>query len=86
MAEQDEVSQGAEAARGSDQESDTETTHSGADVPLNRAQRRALASGKKQGGGLPGSHASPGGAAAMNRGSRPAGQAPRQSRASGRGK
>ena len=55
-------------------------------APLNRAQRRAQMAGKK---GQPPSTGLPsfgGSQNPANRGSRPAGQAPKQSRASGRGK
>ena len=65
---------------------DTPPPDGGAEAPLNRAQRRALASGKKPAAGSTGGSFGAGGAGSMNRGSRPAGMGPRQSRASGRGK
>ena len=55
-------------------------------APLNRAQRRAQMAGKKGQQAATGLPSFGGSQNPANRGSRPAGQAPKQSRASGRGK
>lgn len=56
------------------------------EAPLNRAQRRALAAGKKGSSGNSGFQNVKNAPGGFTPGSRPAGGAPRTSRASGRGK
>jgi hypothetical protein len=56
------------------------------EAPLNRAQRRALAAGKKGNSGGSGFQNVKNAQGGFTAGSRPAGGAPRTSRASGRGK